>query len=409
MKKLLVLTIVMYFLVNAMSFLDQEPKIANVNYKASDSNNEFMIKAYNKLALDEKNDNIFFSPFSISSALAMTFAGSNTNTEVEMANALEFSANTDLFHKNFSIVTNRINEIGKKGKVKLSIANSLWLQKGYTFLDDFTKIGKEYYNAEIKNLNFAESEKSRQIINQWVEDKTNEKIKNLIPKGILDALTRLVLTNAVYFKGEWKEQFKKKSTKEKIFYTFKNKDVPAKMMYNKARYGYYENEKFQFLEMPYKGDDVSMFVILPKETQGLSKIESNLSLKMINLAIKGIEKKEVIVYFPKFKLELSYELSRLMKSLGMNDAFSKKADFSKITDNKELYISAIIHKTFIEVDEKGTEAAAATAVVMRVKSMPPPAEKIEFKADHPFFYFIRENSTGTILFTGRMNDPSSKK
>lgn len=409
MKKLLVLVIVMYLTGNAMElFTGQEPQIVNINYKASDSNNEFMMKMYKELTSDKKNNNIFFSPFSISSALAMTFAGSDGNTEVQMANALEFSSNTDIFHEDFSIVTNRINEIGKKGKVKLSIANSLWMQKGYTFLDEFTKIGKEYYNAEIENLNFAESEKSRNIINQWVEDKTNEKIKNLIPKGILDALTRLVLTNAVYFKGEWKEQFKKKSTKEKLFHTFKGEDVSVKMMYHKARYGYYENEKFQFLEMPYKGDDVSMFVLLPKDKKGLSGIEKALDMELINTAIKEIVKKDVKVHFPKFKLGLSYELSKLMKSLGMNDAFSKKADFSKMTGTKELYISAIIHKTFIEVDEAGTEAAAATAVVMRMKSARPQPSP-EFIADHPFFYFIRENSTGAILFTGRMNDPMAKK
>ncbi|NOR44451.1 MAG: serpin family protein [Candidatus Delongbacteria bacterium] len=408
MKKLLVLVISLHLILNAMSLFNEDPVIANINYKASDSNNEFMMKMYNKLILDKKNDNIFFSPFSISSALAMTFAGSDGNTEVQMANALEFSSNTDIFHKDFSTVTNRINEIGKKGKVQLSIANSLWMQKGYTFLDEFTKIGKEYYNAEIENLNFAESDKSRKIINQWVEDKTNNKIKDLIPKGILDALTRLVLTNAVYFKGEWKEQFKKTRTQEKTFHTFKGKDVPAKMMYNKARYGYYENDKFQFLEMPYKGDDVSMFVFLPKDKKGLPDIEKIMDMELINTSIKEIVKKDVKVYFPKFKLGLSYELSKLMKNLGMNDAFSKKADFSKMTGNKELYISAIIHKTFIEVDEKGTEAAAATAVVMRMKSAMP-TECPEFIADHPFFYFIRENSTGTILFTGRMNDPNSKK
>ena len=190
-----------------MSFTDEEPQVININYNAANSNNEFMMKMYNVLANDKKQDNIFFSPFSISSALAMTFAGSDGNTEVEMANALEFSANTELFHKDFSRVTNKINEIGKKGKVKLNIANSLWLQDGYTFKDKFINIGKKYYSAEIENLNFAESERSKQIINKWVEGKTNNKIKNLIPKGILDALTRLVLTNAVYFKGEWKEQF----------------------------------------------------------------------------------------------------------------------------------------------------------------------------------------------------------
>ncbi|MBN2789334.1 MAG: serpin family protein [Candidatus Delongbacteria bacterium] len=406
MKKLLVLVAFMYLAGNAMSFTDLEPK-TDQPYDASKGNNEFMLKAYSKLSADEKNDNIFFSPYSISSALAMTFAGSNGNTEVEMAKALEFTKNTDAFHQDFSKITDKINEIGKKGIVKLSVANSLWMQEGYTFLDAFKNIGKKYYNAQIENLNFAEDEKSRQIINQWVEEKTNDKIKELIQQGILDALTRLVLTNAVYFKGEWKEQFQKNATKTTTFHNAKGNDVASEMMYNKAMYGYYENDKFQFLEMPYKGNDVSMLVLLPKETQGLGKIESELNMSTIDSAIDNIKGKEVKVYFPKFKLNLSYELSSLMKDLGMNDAFTKAADFSKMTGNKELYISAIIHKTFIEVDEKGTEAAAATAVVMRMKgAMPQPCP--EFKCDHPFFYFIRENETGTILFTGRLNDPSIK-
>ncbi|MCK4980282.1 MAG: serpin family protein, partial [Candidatus Delongbacteria bacterium] len=389
MKKLLLMIAFMYLVGNAMSFTDKEPQVTKINYNAADSNNEFMMKMYSELVKDKKQDNIFFSPFSISSALAMTFAGSDGNTEVEMANTLEFSSNTESFHKNFSKVTNKINEIGKKGKVKLSIANSLWLQNGYIFKDKFINTGKKYYSAEIENLNFAESERSRQIINKWVEDKTNNKIKNLIPKGILDALTRLVLTNAVYFKGEWKEQFKKRSTQDNVFYTFKDKEVRVKMMYNKARYGYFESDKFQFLEMPYKGDDVSMFVLLPNDTKGLTTIEKSINMKLIDSSIKELEKQEVKVYFPKFKINLSYELSKLMESLGMKDAFKKGADFSKMTGTKELYISAIIHKTFIEVDEKGTEAAAATAVVMRMKGAPPKLCP-EFKADHPFFYFIRE-------------------
>jgi serpin B len=280
-----------------------------------------------------------------------------------------------------------------------------WVNYYKPILDEYCVF--DHIGEESAVYEFAESEKARQTINSWVEKKTNEKIKDLIPPRILDALTRLVLTNAVYFKGEWKEQFKKNGTKKSIFHNAAGNDVSTDMMYNKARYGYFENDKYQFLEMSYKGNEVSMYVLLPKETQGLTKVTTNLSIETINSSIKNLKRQKVKVYFPKFKLNLSYRLERLMKSLGMNDAFSKRADFSKMTGNKELYISAIIHKTFIEVDEKGTEAAAATAVVMRMKSAPP-VDSPEFKADHPFFYFIRENSTGTILFTGRLNDPSTK-
>lgn len=404
MKNLSAVIILFYMIVNAMSFIDNDPVVKS-KYNSSGSNNEFMIKVYNDLITDPKNVNIFFSPYSISSALAMTFAGSSGDTEVQMAKALEFSCNKDVFHNEFSSLTNQINTVEKKGNVELSIANSLWMQEGFKFLDKFIEIGKDKYNAEIRVLNFAESEKSRQIINKWVENKTNDKIKDLIPKGIIDALTRLILTNAVYFKGEWKNQFKKNNNQKSKFYTEKGEKSNVVMMHKKASYGYMENEKFQFLEMPYKGNDVSMFVLLPKEKNGLKDIE--ISMELINSSIDGLQNQDVRVFFPKFKQNLSYELRKLMSRLGMVDAFTKKADFSKMTGTKELYISAIIHKTFIDINETGTEAAAATAVVMRMKSAMP-VECPEFRADHPFFYFIRENSSGAILFAGKLSDPEIK-
>jgi len=257
------------------------------------------------------------------------------------------------------------------------------------------------------NLNFAESEKARKTINDWVAEKTKDKIKDLIPKGILDALTKLVLTNAVYFKAEWSEQFKKNATEESDFFTFGD-TVRVDMMNQKKRFNYMENDELQFIEMPYKGGDASMFVLLPKKKDGLREIEKKITWTDIEKYTQSLQSKEVEVFFPKFKMSLEYELSELMKRMGMSDAFSKAADFSKMTGNKQLYISAIIHKTFIAVDEEGTEAAAATAVVMRMKSLPPPQDYEVFIADHPFFYFIKENNTGTVLFAGRVVDPSKK-
>lgn len=371
----------------------------------AENNNIFMMKAYRLLT--DKDDNIFISPYSITSALAMTYAGAANKTETEMGAALEFSGNNINFHENFGKATNSINEVQKKGDIQLSIANSLWLADGFKFTDEFLRINKTFYKAELTNLNFADSERSRKTINDWVAEKTKDKIKDLIPQGILDALTKLVLTNAVYFKAEWAEQFKKNSTEQSEFFTSKG-TVNADLMHLKHRYNYMENSELQFIEMPYKGGDASMFVLLPKNKDGLKAIEKKLTYQNITEYTALMQKKEVDVFFPKYKMSLSYELRELMGKLGMKAAFSKSADFSKMNGKTDLYISAIIHKTFIAVDEEGTEAAAATAVVMRMKSMPPQDDFATFRADHPFFYFIKEKTTGTILFAGRVIDPSIK-
>jgi serpin B len=372
----------------------------------SEGNNIFMMKAYKVLAEEEKN--IFISPYSISSALAMTFAGSVGNTEKEMAKALEFSGNNKNFHENFGKVTQSINDLSSKGDIVLSIANSLWLAEGYKFTDEFLSINKTCYKTEMTNLNFAESEKARTTINDWVAKQTKDKIKDLIPKNILDALTKLVLTNAVYFKAEWAEQFKKHNTAESDFYAFGKNPVKAEMMKLKHHFNYMENDDIQFVELPYKGGDASMFVLLPKKKDGLKSVEKKLTFENIKRYTDSMKRTEVELHFPKYKITLSYELRELMKKLGMEDAFTGSANFSKMDEKNKLYISAIIHKTFIAVDEEGTEAAAATAVVMRMKSMPPSSDPIIFKADHPFFYYIQEKTTGTILFAGRLMDPSNK-
>ncbi|HXK48858.1 MAG TPA: serpin family protein [Clostridiales bacterium] len=392
-----------------MSLFSGDPEIPAgekaMQRTASESNNIFMIKTYKLLTEEDKN--IFISPFSISSALAMTYAGSAGKTEEEMGSALEFPKNDEQFHENFGGLTNAINDVSGKGDIQLTIANSLWLAEGYKFLDSFLKTNKTHYKTEMTNLNFADSEKSRKTINDWVADKTKDKIKELIPQGILDALTRLVLTNAVYFKAEWADQFKKGNTQPSEFFTYSG-TVNADLMNIKKRFSYMENDELQFLEMPYKGNDASMYILLPRKKDGLKDIEKKLTWEDIEKYTNSMYSKEVDVHFPKFTMSLEYELSQLLTKLGMKAAFTKGADFSKMTGNKELYISAVIHKTFIDVDEAGTEAAAATAVVMRMKSAMPDPEFAVFKADHPFFYFIKEKSTGTVLFAGRVIDPAKK-
>lgn len=419
MKKFLFSIIMITLTLGAMELFKGDPEIQAAVAEipsgdiskmspAAEGNNLFMIKAYKYLSETEESKNIFISPYSIQSALAMTFAGAAGKTEEEMGKALDFPGNTIAFHENFGKLTKGINDISKKGEMQLSVANSLWLAENYNFLEEFLRINKTYYNTETTNLNFSESEKARKTINDWVAEKTKDRIKDLIPPGILDALTKLVLTNAVYFKAEWAEQFKKGNTQKAEFITMDNKAVKTEMMNLKHNFPYMENEDIQLIEMPYKGGDASMFVILPKKKNYLKTIEKDLEWKNIDKLIGQLKRQQVDVYFPKFKMSLEYELRKLMSSLGMKAAFNKGADFSRMNGNKDLYISAIIHKTFVEVDETGTEAAAATAVVMRMKSAMPDPDYKTFRADHPFFYFIRENVSGTVLFAGRVTDPSSK-
>lgn len=370
-----------------------------------ESNNIFALKSYRILAESENSKNIFISPYSISSALAMTYAGSASDTETEMSRALEFDEKSEQFHRNFGELTGKINSVSERGNIELLVANSLWLSKGYAFLDNFLRINRDYYRTEIAKLNFSDSETSRKTINDWVAEKTRDRITDLIPEGVIDALTRLVLTNAVYFKAEWEKQFPTHLTRKDKFNTMDGQTLKVEMMNIRDRFRYMENDLIQFVEMPYKEKDASMFVLLPKATNSLSKIEQTLDYEKLQSYEKELEYNDLSIYFPKFKMSLEYELKNLMREMGMIKAFTNDADFSKMNGNHDLYISAIIHKTFVEVDENGTEAAAATAVVMRLKSVMPDPEYVTFRADHPFFYYIKENSTGTILFAGRVTDP----
>nr|MBC8378798.1 serpin family protein [Planctomycetota bacterium] len=353
---------------------------------------------------------------------AMTYAGARGETAEQMAKTLHFPEckgpdspgwmrTTEQFHRAFGRIIDRLNQQGKKGDYQLSIANALWGQKGYTFLDDFIQLNDQYYHAGLENVDFinpVEREKARQKINTWVEGKTNEKIKNLIPKGVLDELTRLVLTNAIYFKGDWAEQFDPTDTTEQDFFVSSDKTVKVPLMYQKAKFKFGQTETLQMLELPYKGDDLSMLVLLPKEKGGLADLEKELTAEKRTEWQKQIHKKEVLVYLPKFKMTCKFSLNEVLKAMGMPDAFSMNADFSGMDGSKELFISNVIHKAFVGVGEKGTEAAAATAVIVSVGCAPELICPPIFCADHPFIFLIKDNTSGSILFVGRVVDPTKE-
>ncbi len=363
-------------------------------------NSAFAVDIYKKLS--EGKGNVFLSPFSISSALAMTYAGARGQTAEEMARALHFDLPQEELHQGFSELFKRLDSSGKG--YKLNIANALWGQKGYHFEPDFIGLTNKYYGGGFKEVDFAgATEQSRQTINKWVEDKTENKIKELLKQGDIKSLTRLVLTNAIYFKGNWEVQFDKKKTRISPFYISEKDKVDVPMMEQKGRFNYVEDDEVQVLELPYSGKELSMVIILPKSNIALSAVEKKLSFDKLQSWLSSLSENKVDVYMPRFKIEERYVLNEILEQLGMPSAFEPgAADFSGMTGRKNLYIGLVVHKSFVEVNEEGTEAAAATAVVMNTKAL---VENPVFRANRPFIFLIRDTRSGTILFIGRLVYP----
>jgi serpin B len=373
--------------------------------KIATDNNQFAFDLYQEL-IDDENGNIFFSPFSISTALAMTYAGADKNTAVEMANTMHFDENTPSYHLNYGKYLNQL-EANAKGNIQLRIANRLWGEKMYVLKSEFINMNKKAYNSPLQKVDFIHSpDASRIQINNWVEEKTEDRIKDLIPKGVITTDTRLVLTNAIYFKGDWLYQFKKENTKQRKFHTSLKKSKVTEFMNFKGGLNYFENGSYKMLRLPYKGGKQSMVLVLPNKIEDLNKVEKEQNTKMFNQVFWS-NKPEVIVSIPKFKLTQPLGLKKYLKNMGIQEAFTDGADFSKMSPSNDLYISDVVHKAFIEIDEKGTEAAAATAVVVAVESTmaSKPRMPKEFIADHPFLFYIIDNETKAILFMGRMMNP----
>ena len=367
-------------------------------------NTLFTLDLYNQLKMTDGN--LFFSPFSISTALAMTYAGACENTAAQMAGTLHFTEKPARLHRAIGDLISQLNAVQKETDVELSIANAIWAQKGYQFLDEFFRIVQQSYQADLKQVDFSSAaESARQAINAWVEQQTNEKIKDLLPPKVLNALTRLVLVNAIYFKGFWDNQFKSRDTREMEFWLLTEVAVKVPMMHQEHQFGYWENDWLQIMEMPYKEESLSLIVLLPKEKTGITDLEQKLNFENMMAWQSRLRKRKVIVFFPKFKIESQFSLGQTLALMGMPDAFEPElADFSAMVGQKELYISAVIHKAFLEVNEEGSEAAAATGVVVSVTSIAPSPPI--FKADHPFVFFIRDNKSQSILFLGRVLNPA---
>jgi serpin B len=364
---------------------------------------EFALDLYGKLR--SREGNLFLSPFSISTALAMTSAGARGKTLEQMTSTLHLPDQRRL-HPALAALMRQVNAGGAKRGYQLSTANALWGQKGHPFLPAFVKLNRDYYGAGLREVDFAaNAEGARETINDWVEKQTRDRIKDLITPGMLDSDTRLVLTNAIYFKGGWQSQFKKDRTRTEDFTLADGKKVQAPLMHQRANCGYLQQVDFQALEMPYAGKDLSMVVLLPAKPDGLPGLER--ALKPGNLAgwLQGLRQQKVDVTLPRFKLTVEFELKRVLADLGMPLAFEPgRADFSGIDGTKKLYISVVAHKAFVDVNEKGTEAAAATGVGLKAASARPLTPV--FRADRPFLFLIRDKRADSILFLGRLTNPT---
>ncbi|XP_032278480.1 serpin B4-like [Phoca vitulina] len=383
----------------------------------SAGNTHFAFDLFQQLKRSKKDDNIFYSPLSISSALAMTYLGAKENTAFEIGEVLHFNEATENTKERST--TDHVEKLGnvhhqfqklltelKKptDAYELNIANKLYGEKNYQFLQEYMDNVKKFYLTSVESVDFKyAAEESRKKINSWVESQTHEKIKDLFPKDSLKSAI-LVLVNAVYFKGQWDNKFDKKNTVEKEFWLNKDTSKCVQMMKqsNVFKFTSLEDMQAKILEIPYKGKDLSMILLLPDEVDGLQKLEDQLTAeKLIEwTSSQNMSNYHVDLYLPRFKVEKTYDLKDTLIALGMVDAFStQRANLSGMTEKNNLMVSKVIHKSFVEVTEEGTEAASSTGVSVIVTSAP----TYSFHCDHPFLFFIKHNKTNSILFLGRVS------
>jgi len=395
----------------AKSDLDREtsPQVGTSDLeKLVEGNTAFAFDLYQTLR--EEEGNLFYSPYSISLALAMTYAGARGETEAQMAQTLHYLLSQDQLHPAFNALDLDLASRGEgvdeeQGEAfRLSIANSIWGQQDYEFLSDFLDTIALNYGAGLRLVDFASAtEEARQAINGWVEDQTEGKIKDLIPQGALSELTRLVLANAIYFNAGWFHPFNEGSTQEGLFNLLDGSQVNVDFMFQEEEFNYAEGEGYQAIELPYVGWNTSMVILLP-ESDRYEAFEAGLNSNRVAEILSDLQMQNVQLKMPKFEYETDYGLSDILAEMGMPLAFGGGADFSGMDGTRMLFIQDILHKAFVSVDEEGTEAAAATAVIVGLKALP--EAPVEMTLDHPFIFLIRDMETGTILFLGRVMNPA---
>jgi serpin B len=389
---------------------DTAPQVSDSDLnRLVEGNSAFAFDLYQQLK--DKDGNLFYSPYSISLALAMTYGGARGETETQMADALNFSLPQNQLHPAFNALSLELASRGQgaQGKdgegFRLNIVNAIWGQQGYAFLSDYLDLLATNYGAGLRLLDFInETEQSRVTINDWVADQTEGRIKDLIPPGVINAMTRLVLTNAIYFNAAWADPFEEAMTRDGMFHLLDGGQLTVAMMHQTETFGYAEGDGYQAVELPYDGNELSMVILLPASGQ-FEAFEDSLDAEMVAGIIGSMNYQEVDLTMPKFEFDSSFSLKEALSALGMPLAFSASADLSGMTGNRDLFIMDVVHKAFVSVDEEGTEAAAATAVIVGETALPP--APVTMTIDRPFIFLIRDIETGTILFVGRTLDPSA--
>ena len=374
----------------------------NNTQSAVTGNTAFALDLYARLKTNDGN--LFFSPHSISTCLAMIYAGARGDTEKQMAQVMHFDTGQAQFHSAFGALQDELNAARQKKEFDFNLANGLWSQKNHPFLPAFLDLVKQRYEAKLEQVDFGTgAEPARKEINDWVSAQTRGKIADLLQPGVVNASTRLVLVNAIYFKGRWLHQFKAANTAIAPFNLTRDQSVQAPLMNLTASFKYATPDGLQVLELPYLGDDLSMVILLPSEIDGLKKIEDSLIGSQLDLWLGQARAQKVNVFLPKFKLTAQFDLNGTLAAMGMADLFSPRADLSGMDGARDLFVSAVVHKAYVDVNEEGTEAAAATGGVVGLTAFRPPPV---FRADHPFLFLIRDNHSGGVLFLGRVVDPT---
>lgn len=373
----------------------------------AEGNSRFALDLYHLLR--EQEGNLFYSPYSISAALAMTYAGARGLTEEQMAQALHFDLPQEALHASFAQLAGELaargeGAEGKDGEgFRLHVANALWLQHDFELLAGYLALMESAYGATPHPVDFGAPEEARQTINDWVAGETEDRITDLIPPGVIDALTRLVLTNAIYFNAAWEVPFEENLTADGPFTLLGGEEVTVPMMRQTESLPYAEGDGYQAVELAYDGGELSMIVLLPEEG-GFEAFEGSLDAALLAEIEAGLARQHVELSMPRFEFDSEFSLSQALAALGMEAALTEAADFSGMTGAPDLYISEVVHKAFVSVDEEGTEAAAATGVVMNLTSAP--AEVVRMTVDRPFIFLIRDLESGALLFLGRVADPS---
>lgn len=369
---------------------------------AAAASNEFAVTVLESLS--KEPGNLAFSPFSAWTALTMTSGGAANQTQAEMQAVLHHSSSKgDAVHSAASKWAGRLSHL--KG-VELHIANRLWLAPAFSLTSEFNKVTQDHYQAGVERADFAGNQMAAiKLINDWVAGQTAGRIRNLLSPLDVPIDTKLVLTNAVYFNGQWLKPFYPKGTTNLPFTNADGKTMPTPMMLREDFVPYYEDESLQAIRLAYEGNDSSMVVVLPQKDR-----KAALDATTLNNVLKGLKNEKTLIRLPRFTVEQKIRMLPMLKALGMKEAFSQTADFSRMSTQEALMIGNVIHQAFVKVDEKGTEAAAATAVVMTPRGAPPrPVQTKQFIANRPFLFFIIDNATGGILFLGRVNEPEAAK